>query len=29
LAYRPFGADEESALLASFVRYQRERFWDL
>jgi fatty-acyl-CoA synthase len=27
--YRPFGADEESALLESFVRYQRERFWDL
>ena len=28
-AYRLFGADEESALRESFVRYQRERFWDL
>jgi fatty-acyl-CoA synthase len=28
-AYRELGADEEAALHASFVRYQRERFWDL
>jgi fatty-acyl-CoA synthase len=29
LAYRPFGADDAAALLESFRRYQRERFWDL
>lgn len=28
-SYRPFGADDERALHASFVQYQRERFWDL
>jgi hypothetical protein len=28
-AYRPFTADDERALHESFVRYQRERFWDL
>ncbi len=28
-AYRPFTADDERALRESFVRYQRERFWDL
>jgi fatty-acyl-CoA synthase len=28
-SFRPFGADDEAALHASFVRYQRERFWDL
>jgi fatty-acyl-CoA synthase len=27
--YRPLDAAEESALHASFVHYQRERFWDL
>jgi fatty-acyl-CoA synthase len=27
--YRPFTADDERALHDSFVRYQRERFWDL
>ncbi|MCU1464878.1 MAG: Acyl-CoA synthetase (AMP-forming)/AMP-acid ligase [Actinomycetia bacterium] len=27
--YRPFTADDERALYESFVRYQRERFWDL
>jgi fatty-acyl-CoA synthase len=27
--YRPFTADDEHALYESFVRYQRERFWDL
>ncbi len=27
--YTPFTDDDERALLASFVRYQRERFWDL
>jgi fatty-acyl-CoA synthase len=27
--YRPFTADDEQALYVSFVRYQRERFWDL
>ena len=25
----PFTADDERALHESFVRYQRERFWDL
>ncbi len=28
-AYRPFTLDDEQALHESFVRYQRERFWDL
>jgi fatty-acyl-CoA synthase len=28
-AYRSFGADDAAALLESFRRYQRERFWDL
>jgi fatty-acyl-CoA synthase len=28
-AYRPFTADDERVLRDSFVRYQRERFWDL
>jgi len=28
-AYRPFTADDERALHDSFVRYQRDRFWDL
>jgi len=28
-AYRPFSAGDESALHASFVAYQRDRFWDL
>ena len=28
-AYRPFTAADEAALHASFVRYGRERFWDL
>ena len=28
-AYRPFGADDAAALLESFRRYRRERFWDL
>ena len=28
-AYRPFGPDDERALHDSFVKYQRERFWDL
>ncbi len=27
--YRPFSPTDEDALRASFVRYQRERFWDL
>jgi fatty-acyl-CoA synthase len=27
--YRPFSADDEDALHASFVVYERERFWDL
>jgi fatty-acyl-CoA synthase len=27
--YRPFTADDERALHESFVRYRRERFWDL
>jgi fatty-acyl-CoA synthase len=27
--YRPFTAEDERALQDSFVRYQRERFWDL
>jgi fatty-acyl-CoA synthase len=27
--YRPFTADDEEALRDSFVRYQRDRFWDL
>jgi fatty-acyl-CoA synthase len=27
--YRRFTADDERALHESFVRYQRERFWDL
>jgi fatty-acyl-CoA synthase len=27
--YRRFSADDESALHASFVHYQRDRFWDL
>jgi len=27
--YRPFGPDEAAALLESFRRYGRERFWDL
>jgi fatty-acyl-CoA synthase len=27
--YHPFTADDERALHESFVRYQRERFWDL
>ena len=27
--YRPFTDDDERALHDSFVRYQRERFWDL
>jgi hypothetical protein len=27
--YEPFTAADESALHGSFVRYQRERFWDL
>jgi hypothetical protein len=28
-AYRPFTDADEQALHDSFVRYQRERFWDL
>ena len=28
-AYRPFDADDATALLESFRRYRRERFWDL
>ena len=28
-SYRPFTAADEAALHASFVRYRRERFWDL
>jgi len=28
-SYRAFTADDEQALHASFVRYQRQRFWDL
>jgi fatty-acyl-CoA synthase len=28
-AYRRFGPDDERALHESFVRYERERFWDL
>ncbi len=28
-AYRPFTDDDERALHDSFVKYQRERFWDL
>jgi fatty-acyl-CoA synthase len=28
-AYRPFTADDERELRESFVRYQRDRFWDL
>ncbi|HMF03457.1 MAG TPA: hypothetical protein VKH17_01485, partial [Acidimicrobiia bacterium] len=28
-AYRVFTSDDERALHDSFVRYQRERFWDL
>jgi fatty-acyl-CoA synthase len=28
-AYRPFGAGDAAALLESFRRYRRERFWDL
>jgi fatty-acyl-CoA synthase len=28
-AYRRFTADDEEALRASFVHYERERFWDL
>jgi hypothetical protein len=28
-AYRPFTAVDQSELHASFVRYDRERFWDL
>ncbi len=28
-AYRPFTADDERELHASFVRYKRDRFWDL
>jgi len=28
-AYRPFTGDDEAALHDSFVRYQRDRFWDL
>jgi fatty-acyl-CoA synthase len=28
-AYRPFTADDERDLRESFVRYQRDRFWDL
>lgn len=27
--YRPFTADDEAALHASFVHYERDRFWDL
>jgi hypothetical protein len=27
--YRPFTNVEERALHESFVRYQRDRFWDL
>ena len=27
--YRPFTADDEAALHASFEHYERERFWDL
>ena len=27
--YRPFTADDERTLFDSFVRYERERFWDL
>ncbi len=27
--YRPFAADDEDALRESFVRYRRDRFWDL
>ncbi len=27
--YRPFGTDDADALLQSFRRYRRERFWDL
>jgi hypothetical protein len=27
--YRPFTDDDERALHESFVRSQRERFWDL
>jgi fatty-acyl-CoA synthase len=27
--YRPFTADDERALHDEFVRYRRERFWDL
>jgi fatty-acyl-CoA synthase len=28
-AYRRFATDDETALRDSFIRYQRERFWDL
>jgi hypothetical protein len=28
-AYRPFDSDTAAALLDSFRRYRRERFWDL
>jgi hypothetical protein len=28
-AYRPFTEDDERALHDSFVKYRRERFWDL
>ncbi len=28
-AYREFTAADEAELHASFVRYERERFWDL
>jgi hypothetical protein len=28
-AYRPFTEADEQALQASFVHYQRDRFWDL
>jgi fatty-acyl-CoA synthase len=28
-AYRPFTADDERELRESFVRYRRDRFWDL
>jgi hypothetical protein len=28
-AFRPFTAEDERALHASFVHYQRERYWDL
>jgi hypothetical protein len=27
--YRPFTNDDERALYDSFVKYQRDRFWDL